>query len=76
MIDTAAPLGANVHDDPKRLVRWNQIAPHVGIGRSAFLERVRLKTAPQPVKVGKATFWLWGEVAAWRDELIRAGRAV
>jgi len=69
-----AATSAAVTDDPKALVRWNQLKGRVGISRSAFLERVRLKQAPQPVKVGRATFWVWGEVAAWREELIRSGR--
>lgn len=60
--------------DPKALVRFNQISPHIGIGRSTFLELVRRGRAPQPVRLGRATFWVWGEVSAWRDQVITTGR--
>lgn len=58
------------------LIRLPGALARVGLGRSAWLDLVRLKRAPQPIKIGRATLWLAEEVDAWVRERVRASRSV
>jgi predicted DNA-binding transcriptional regulator AlpA len=48
----------------------------VGLQRSAWLDLVRKRKAPQPVKIGRATLWVESEVQAFIAERIRESRGV
>lgn len=48
-----------------KLLRLPEVLETVGLGRTAWLDRVKAKTAPQPAKIGRATVWSCNEVQAW-----------
>ena len=47
-----------IRGENERLVRLPAALHAVELGRSAWLELVKTKAAPQPVKIGRATFWV------------------
>lgn len=71
---------ANPHEpgaaapDPGRLLRLPAVLGLVGLGRTAWLERVRTGDAPKMVKCGRASMWVESEVRAWIADRIRATR--
>lgn len=58
----------------ERLVRLPQCLAAVSLGRTAWLDLVKSGDAPQPVKIGRATFWVWSEVQRFIVERIRLSR--
>lgn len=60
--------------DPVRLIRLPETLSIVGLGRSAWLERVKEGAAPAPVKNGRATAWVESEVRQWVRDRIRESR--
>lgn len=67
--EAAEPTGPLI-----RLIRLPAALARVGLGRSAWLDLVREKKAPQPIKIGRATLWLAAEVDAWVRERVRESR--
>jgi predicted DNA-binding transcriptional regulator AlpA len=65
--------------DPKALVRYEQIKPYIGVSRTTWWKLVRAGKAPKPVRLdgigGRAAFYVWGEIVAWRDGVINGKRA-
>jgi prophage regulatory protein len=59
---------------PGRLIRLPGTLALVGLQRSAWLDLVRKRKAPQPVKIGRATLWVESEVQAFIAERIRESR--
>lgn len=59
---------------PERLIRLPETLRQVNLGRTAWLDLVRERKAPQPVKIGRATLWVETEVQAFIRARIRAGR--
>jgi prophage regulatory protein len=59
----------------ERLIRLPETLQSVSLGRTAWLDLVKAKQAPQPVKIGRATFWVHSEVQAFIAERIRQSRA-
>ena len=59
---------------PGRLIRLPGTLALVGLQRSAWLDLVRNRKAPQPVKIGRATLWVESEVQAFIAERIRESR--
>lgn len=41
-----------------------------GVGRTKWIEDVKAGRAPQPVRMGKRTFWLQTDVEAWIENFI------
>lgn len=68
---TSTPASA---DPAGPLIRLPAALSRVGLGRSAWLDLVREKRAPQPIKIGRATLWLATEVDAWVRERVRQAR--
>lgn len=46
----------------------------VGIGRTAWLDRVKAGTAPKPIKMGRRTLWVEAEVRAFVVNCVRRHR--
>ena len=65
----------SVNEAPPRLLRLPAALNLVGLGRTAWLDLVREGRAPQTIKIGRATFWVEAELAAWLREQIRSNRA-
>lgn len=59
---------------PPRLLRLPATLELVALGRTAWLDLVRDGNAPSPIKIGRASAWVEGEVAEWLRERIRASR--
>jgi len=62
----AAPNGA--------LIGLPRVLEIVGLGRTAWLDRVKAGTAPQPIKMGRRTLWIEGEILAFVAECVRRHR--
>jgi predicted DNA-binding transcriptional regulator AlpA len=58
----------------ERLIRLPDCLDLVRIGRTAWLDMVREKQAPQSVKIGRATFWVASEVQGFIADRIRLSR--
>ena len=76
----AQALGINAHPagtqaaHEQRLLRLPQVLAMTARGRTATLDDVKAGRFPRPIKIGSATFWVYGEVQAWIDDRIRAAR--
>lgn len=70
--DTDEPTKARADDE--RLIRLPATLHAVELGRTAWLDLVKCKQAPQPVKIGRATFWVASEVQAFIADRIRQSR--
>jgi prophage regulatory protein len=66
-----APASAST---PDQLLRLPQTLERVGLGRTAWLDRVKAGTAPKPVKIGRATCWAASDVQAWIADRLRESR--
>lgn len=71
---TTPEESATVRGENERLVRLPATLHAVELGRTAWLDLVKAKAAPQPVKIGRATFWVWSEVQAFIADRIRKSR--
>lgn len=60
--------------DAGRLIRLPAALDLVGLGRSAWLDLVRQRKAPQPVKIGRASLWVESEVRAFIADRVRRHR--
>lgn len=69
-----APAGHDTAHPAERLIRLPDCLELVRIGRTAWLDMVRDKQAPQPVKIGRATFWVASEVQGFIANRIRLSR--
>lgn len=58
----------------ERLIRLPETLETVRLGRTAWLDLVKAREAPQPVKIGRATFWVWSEVQGFIADRIRQSR--
>jgi prophage regulatory protein len=72
--DDTAGASAAAGNGNERLVRLPDALQAVSLGRTAWLDLVKSGTAPQPVKIGRATFWVWSELQAFIAERIRQSR--
>ena len=68
-----AATAANPHAD--QLLRLLAVLATVQGGRTWWLDLVKARKAPQPVKIGRSTFWLSSEVQAWIADRVRESRA-
>ncbi|MEI2678412.1 MAG: AlpA family phage regulatory protein [Burkholderiaceae bacterium] len=60
----------------ERFIRLPECLHMVGLGRTAWLDLVKAGTAPQPVKSGRATLWVWSEVQGFIAARIRESRGL
>lgn len=67
------PPGASV---VRRLMRLPTVLEITGLGRTAWLDMVRERKAPQPIKIGRATMWIETEVAQFVEDRISESRKV
>lgn len=58
----------------ERLIRLPEALQAVSLGRTAWLDLVKSGAAPQPVKIGRATFWVQSELQGFIAERIRLSR--
>jgi len=66
---------ASNHTTPlRRLMRLPECLNATAQGRTAFLDAVKAKKAPQPIKIGRATMWIEAEIAAYIEGRIKASR--
>ena len=64
----------NGNQQIRRLMRLPACLHATGLGRTAWLDLVKAKKAPQPVKIGRATMWVEAEVSAFIEDRIKASR--
>lgn len=57
------------------LLRLPQVLATVGLGRTAWLDLVKARKAPQPIKIGRATMWHHEELQAWIQGRVAAYRS-
>ena len=58
----------------ERLDRLPAVLQVVNLGRTAWLDLVKARVAPQPVKIGRATFWVHSEVQRFIADRIHQSR--
>ena len=69
-----ANIDATTHAGTERLIRLPECLQSVSLGRTAWLDLVKEGAAPQPVKIGRATCWVWSELQAFIADRIRQSR--
>lgn len=74
MHNTTPHVSATAHTEGERLIRLPATLHAVELGRTAWLNLVKAKQAPQPVKIGRATFWVASEVQRFITDRIRQSR--
>ena len=57
-----------------RLLRLPATLDRVSLGRTAWLDLVRDRKAPAPIKLGRASAWVESEIDAWLRDRIRLSR--
>lgn len=72
--DAPPPAAPSATPPDLRLLRLPETLAVVGLQRTAWLALVKAGRAPQPLKLGRATAWVSGELQAWIAERIRAHR--
>jgi prophage regulatory protein len=72
--DAPPPAAPSATPPDLRLLRLPETLAVVGLQRTAWLDLVKAGRAPQPVKLGRATAWVSGELQAWIADRIRAHR--
>lgn len=55
-------------------VRLPGVLEKVGLGRTAWLDLVRRKEAPQPVKIGRSSLWVKGELRQFVRDRVKKSR--
>lgn len=58
----------------ERFLTLAEVLAHVGIGRTAWTDRVRDGRAPKPIRVGARSLWVASEVNQWMTDQIAASR--
>jgi predicted DNA-binding transcriptional regulator AlpA len=66
----SAPVGVS----PGPLIGLPRCLQLVGLGRTAWLDRVKAGTAPKPIKLGRRTLWVEAEVLAFVTDCVRRHR--
>ncbi len=72
---TDSPRTAAAVPHADQLLRLLAVLAIVQGGRTWWLDLVKARKAPQPVKIGRSTFWLASEVQAWIADRVRDSRA-
>ncbi len=54
----------------KKLLRIKQVIEYVPFGKSKLWEVVAKEEFPQPIKIGRSTFWIESEVISWVEQKI------
>jgi len=57
-----------------RFLSLTDVLAYVGIGRTAWTDRVREGSAPKPIRIGARSLWVSSEVQRWMAEQIEASR--
>ncbi|MGH8588602.1 MAG: helix-turn-helix transcriptional regulator [Gammaproteobacteria bacterium] len=55
-----------------RLIRLPEVLDRTGLGKSAIYERIRLREFPSPVKLGRSSVFVEGEIQEWINAQIAA----
>lgn len=70
--DCISPSGPS--GPAERFLTLAEVLAHVGIGRTAWTDRVRDGRAPKPIRVGARSLWVASEVNQWMTDQIAASR--
>lgn len=72
---TLDPMSPGSQSAPaERFLTLAEVLAQVGIGRTAWTDRVRVGTAPKPIRIGARSLWVSSEVQRWMAEQIEASR--
>lgn len=74
MSQTTTHESTTTGTEGERLIRLPAALHAVQLGRTAWLDLVKSKQAPQSVKIGRATFWVASEVQRFIADRIRQSR--
>jgi prophage regulatory protein len=66
--------GGGGADAPMRLERMADLVARVGLKKSQLFALIRRREFPQPIKCGRSSLFVSGEVDAWITERIRQSR--
>lgn len=58
----------------ERFLTLAEVLAHVGIGRTAWTDRVREGVAPKPIRIGARSLWVASEINQWMADQIAASR--
>lgn len=72
---TLDPMSPGSHSAPaERFLTLAEVLAQVGIGRTAWTDRVRVGTAPKPIRIGARSLWVESELREWMAQQIAASR--
>jgi len=58
----------------RRIIRLPEVRERVGLGKTAIYGRIKDRTFPSPIKLGRASGWIEEEVQQWVELQIRSTR--
>ncbi|WP_287497511.1 AlpA family transcriptional regulator [Pandoraea sp. CB10b_02] len=58
----------------EKILRLPQVKAMVGLGKTAIYDKIKEGAFPKPIKLGRASGWLEGEVQQWIGKQVEAQR--
>ena len=68
-----AYIGPNHHASSGLLLRLPEVSTLASMSRTQIYDRIQVGTFPKPIKQGKASVWVRGEIEAWVQSQISEG---
>lgn len=57
-----------------KIIRLPQVRELVGLGKTAIYDKIKDGQFPKPLKLGRVSGWLEGDVVAWINKQVQAQR--
>jgi prophage regulatory protein len=61
-------------DAQAKIIRLPKVKELVGLGKTAIYDKIKEGAFPKPIKLGRASGWLEGDVQEWIGQQVQAQR--
>jgi prophage regulatory protein len=61
-------------DAQAKIIRLPKVKELVGLGKTAIYDKIKEGDFPKPIKLGRASGWLEGDVQEWIGQQVQAQR--
>lgn len=63
-------------DAQAKIIRLPKVKELVGLGKTAIYDKIKEGAFPKPIKLGRASGWLEGEVQQWIGKQVEHQRGI
>lgn len=63
-------------DAQAKIIRLPKVKELVGLGKTAIYDKIKEGAFPKPIKLGRASGWLEGEVQQWIGQQVEHQRGI